>query len=132
MGVQKLTEQEISAELAALKGWSIQNGKLHRAFECKDFVHAFGFMTSVALTAEAMGHHPDWSNSWNKVTVDLSTQRQRAEQIRLRAGREDPEDIRRLMRPRLGRFDLMSFPACRGSRSKIPIPSEGISLREPS
>jgi len=72
-GVQKLTEQEISAELAALKGWSIQNGKLHRAFECKDFVHAFGFMTSVALTAEAMGHHPDWSNSWNKVTVDLST-----------------------------------------------------------
>jgi len=73
VGVQKLTDQEISAELAALKGWSIQNGKLHRAFECKDFVHAFGFMTSVALTAEAMGHHPDWSNSWNKVTVDLST-----------------------------------------------------------
>src|SRR6266849_6707110 len=73
MGVQKLTEQEISAELAKLKGWSIQQGKLHRTFECKDFVHAFGFMTSVALAAEAMGHHPDWSNSWNKVVVDLST-----------------------------------------------------------
>ncbi len=73
MGVQKLTEQEISAELAKLKGWSIQHGKLHRTFECKDFVHAFGFMTSVALAAEAMGHHPDWSNSWNKVVVDLST-----------------------------------------------------------
>ena len=73
MGVQKLTEQELSAELAKLKGWSIQQGKLHRTFECRDFVHAFGFMTGVALTAEAMGHHPEWSNVWNKVTVDLST-----------------------------------------------------------
>ena len=73
MGVQKLTEQEISAELARLKGWSIEQGKLHRTFEFKDFVRAFGFMTSVALAAEAMGHHPDWSNSWNKVTINLST-----------------------------------------------------------
>jgi 4a-hydroxytetrahydrobiopterin dehydratase len=73
MEVHKLTELEISAELAKLKGWSVQQGKLHRAFECKDFVHAFGFMASVALVAEAMGHHPEWSNVWNKVTVDLST-----------------------------------------------------------
>ncbi len=73
MAVQKLNEQEISTELARLKGWSIEHGKLHRTFEFKDFVHAFGFMTRVALAAEAMGHHPDWSNSWNKVTVDLST-----------------------------------------------------------
>jgi 4a-hydroxytetrahydrobiopterin dehydratase len=73
MGAQKLSEKEISAEVAKLRGWSIEQGKLHRTFECRDFVHAFGFMTSVALAAEAMGHHPDWSNSWNKVTVDLST-----------------------------------------------------------
>ena len=73
MAVQKLTEQEISAALARLKGWSIERGKLHRAFECRDFIHAFGFMTSVALAAEAMGHHPEWSNVWNKVTIDLST-----------------------------------------------------------
>ncbi len=73
MGAQKLTEQEISAGLAKLEGWSLQQGKLHRTFECKDFVDAFGFMTRVALAAEAMGHHPDWSNSWNKVTVELST-----------------------------------------------------------
>ena len=73
MGVQKLSEQEIAAELTKLTGWSIQQGKLHRAFQCKDFVQAFGFMTSVALAAEAMRHHPDWSNSWNKVIVDLTT-----------------------------------------------------------
>jgi len=73
VGVQKLSEAEVAAELGRLKGWSVQQGKLHRIFECKDFVQAFGFMASVALAAEALGHHPDWSNSWNKVTIDLST-----------------------------------------------------------
>ena len=73
MAVQKLTEQEIATGLEQLKGWTIQQGKLHRTFEFKDFVHAFGFMASVALAAEAMNHHPDWANSWNKVTVDLIT-----------------------------------------------------------
>ncbi len=73
MGAQKLGEKEISAELAKLKGWSVEQGKLRRVFQFQDFVHAFGFMTSAALVAEAMGHHPDWSNSWNKVTVELST-----------------------------------------------------------
>ncbi len=73
MAVKKLSDKEIAAELARLKGWSVQQGKLHRTFEFRDFVHAFGFMASVALAAEAMGHHPDWSNSWNKVTIELST-----------------------------------------------------------
>ena len=73
MAVQKLSDQEIAAELERLKGWTIQQGKLHRTFEFKDFVHAFGFMASVALASEAINHHPDWSNSWNKVTVDLIT-----------------------------------------------------------
>lgn len=73
MKVPKLTEQELSAELARLPGWSLANGKLHRTFECRDFVHAFGCMASVALVAEAMNHHPEWSNVWNKVTVDLTT-----------------------------------------------------------
>ncbi len=73
MGAQRMTDQEISAELAKLEGWSVQRGKLHRAFESKDFIQAFGRMTSVALAAEAMGHHPEWSNVWNKVTFDLAT-----------------------------------------------------------
>ena len=73
MATAKLSEQQIAEELRKLKGWSVQNGNLHRVFEFKDFTHAFGFMTQVALAAEKMDHHPDWSNSWNKVTVDLST-----------------------------------------------------------
>jgi len=55
------------------KGWNLVNGKLHREFACKDFVSAFGNMTRVALVAEAMNHHPEWSNVWNKVVIDLNT-----------------------------------------------------------
>ena len=73
MGIQKLTEAEVEKELKKLPGWSLQKGMLHRAFEFKDFSEAFGFMSRGALAAEAMGHHPDWSNVWNKVVVDLST-----------------------------------------------------------
>lgn len=73
MGAQKMTDQEVSAELGKLRGWSVERGRLHRVFECKDFIQAFGRMTSVALAAEAMGHHPEWSNVWNKVTFDLAT-----------------------------------------------------------
>lgn len=47
------------------------NGKLHRELEFADFNEAFGFMTRVALLAEKADHHPDWSNSWNKVAIDL-------------------------------------------------------------
>jgi 4a-hydroxytetrahydrobiopterin dehydratase len=73
MHATKLTGQEIAAQVKKLKGWTIEKGNLHRAFEFRDFGQAFGFMTRVALAAEAMGHHPDWSNAWNKVVVDLST-----------------------------------------------------------
>jgi 4a-hydroxytetrahydrobiopterin dehydratase len=73
MAATKLSEQEIAAELKKLSGWKVINGNLHRVFEFKDFSAAFGFMTQAALAAEKMDHHPDWSNSWNKVTVNLST-----------------------------------------------------------
>jgi len=73
MANAKLSEQEISAGLSKLAGWSVVNGNLHRVFEFKDFSTAFGFMTRVAIAAEKMDHHPDWSNSWNKVTVNLCT-----------------------------------------------------------
>jgi 4a-hydroxytetrahydrobiopterin dehydratase len=73
MGAKKLSDAEIQQELPKAKGWSLVNGKLHRAFECKDFVAAFGKMTQVALTAEAMNHHPEWFNVWNKVVIDLNT-----------------------------------------------------------
>ena len=52
-------------------GWAVVDGKLHRELEFKDFRQAFSFMTAVALEAERMDHHPDWSNSWNKVVIDI-------------------------------------------------------------
>jgi 4a-hydroxytetrahydrobiopterin dehydratase len=70
---QKLSETEIEQQLQSVKGWSLANGKLHRAFECKDFVAAFGKMTQVALVAEQMNHHPEWFNVWNKIVIDLNT-----------------------------------------------------------
>jgi 4a-hydroxytetrahydrobiopterin dehydratase len=73
MAVAKLSDKEISAGLEKVPGWRVVNGKLHRAFEFADFRQAFAFMTAVALAAEAMNHHPDWSNVWNKVTIDLNT-----------------------------------------------------------
>lgn len=69
----RLTETELAARLKALPGWSLTVGKLHKAFAFKDFAEAWGFMSAVALVAEAMGHHPEWSNVWNRVTVDLTT-----------------------------------------------------------
>jgi 4a-hydroxytetrahydrobiopterin dehydratase len=73
MKAEKLTEKQVAEELAKLPGWTIKSGNLHRGFEFADFNEAFGFMTRAALIAESMGHHPDWSNAWNKVVVNLST-----------------------------------------------------------
>jgi len=53
--------------------WEEKNKQLYRAFEFKDFRDAFAFMTKVALVAEKMDHHPNWSNVYNKVEIFLST-----------------------------------------------------------
>ena len=70
---RKLTESEITEALGNLPGWSVENGKLHRQFQFKNFIEAFGFMTSAALVAESMNHHPEWFNVYHKVVVDLVT-----------------------------------------------------------
>ena len=69
----RLNEDELAERLAHVAGWEVSNGKLHREFRFEDFKRAFGFMTSLALAAEAMDHHPDWSNVYNRVVVDLAT-----------------------------------------------------------
>lgn len=69
----RLTDTEVAARLGALPGWTLVAGKLHKAFTFRDFVEAWSFMSAVALAAETMGHHPEWSNIWNRVTVDLTT-----------------------------------------------------------
>lgn len=53
--------------------WKEENNKLSRTFVFKDFTEAFGFMTKVAIVAEKMNHHPTWTNTWNTVTIELST-----------------------------------------------------------
>ena len=53
--------------------WKEENNKLQRSFEFKNFVEAFTFMTKVAFAAEKMGHHPNWSNVYNKVDIMLFT-----------------------------------------------------------
>ena len=73
MPAKKLADSEVQKLLSKARGWSVVNGKLHREFTCKDFVTAFGNMTRVALVAEAMSHHPEWFNVWNKVVIDLNT-----------------------------------------------------------
>ena len=66
-----LTDTQVDKALAALPGWSYTEGKLHKELRFKDFNEAFGFMTRVALVAEKRDHHPDWSNSWNSVVIDI-------------------------------------------------------------
>ena len=73
MPARKLSDDEITKLLSRMPGWRAVGGKLHKQYECKDFNAAFGNMTRVALIAEAMNHHPEWSNVWNKVAFDLVT-----------------------------------------------------------
>ncbi|MEZ4214950.1 MAG: 4a-hydroxytetrahydrobiopterin dehydratase [Myxococcota bacterium] len=68
-----LDEDGIERALRELPSWRIERGRLHREFRFRDFVEAFGFMTSAALVAERMDHHPEWSNVWATVRVDLVT-----------------------------------------------------------
>jgi len=56
-----------------LKNWSVVDGPIRREFKFRNFVEAFSFMTAVGMEAEKANHHPDWSNSYNKVNIRLET-----------------------------------------------------------
>ena len=73
--VDKLGDDERAAALAGLDGWTAVEGRvaIAKTFTFKDFNSAFGWMTRAALIAEAMNHHPEWFNVWNRVEVTLST-----------------------------------------------------------
>lgn len=68
-----LTADQVGDALADLPGWALVDGKLHAKFVFADFAAAFAFMTAVAPVAEELDHHPEWTNVWNTVTVDLWT-----------------------------------------------------------
>lgn len=71
----KLSDADREAALAGLDGWTFDDAAnaISRDFKFKDFSEAFGFMTRVALAAQRADHHPDWSNSYDKVSITLST-----------------------------------------------------------
>lgn len=71
----RLDAPTLQANLLGLPDWRYDAaaGSISRDFRFMDFAEAFGFMTRVALAAEKAGHHPDWSNSYNKVSIVLST-----------------------------------------------------------
>jgi len=69
----RLTDDDIAQRLTALPGFRREGDKLVVDLKFKDFVTAFGFMTSVALVAEKMDHHPEWSNVYGTVRIALQT-----------------------------------------------------------
>jgi 4a-hydroxytetrahydrobiopterin dehydratase len=73
MAAVRLSDEEIGRALATLPGWVLKDACLHRDYEFRDFVEAFAFMTAAALRVQEMDHHPEWSNVYSSVHVDLVT-----------------------------------------------------------
>uniref|UniRef100_A0A832MMR3 Putative pterin-4-alpha-carbinolamine dehydratase n=1 Tax=Eiseniibacteriota bacterium TaxID=2212470 RepID=A0A832MMR3_UNCEI len=69
----RLTDAEVQDALLALPAWRAEGGKLRRTYAFRDFVEAWGFMSSAALIVQQMDHHPEWSNVYNQVHVSLVT-----------------------------------------------------------
>ncbi len=73
MNRQKLTQSEVNAALEKLPGWQVADGRLSKTFKFGSFARAIGWMVSVSLYADKIDHHPNWSNVYNRVTVELWT-----------------------------------------------------------
>jgi 4a-hydroxytetrahydrobiopterin dehydratase len=73
MSRERLTDAQLRDALDRLDGWRVEDGRLARDLEFDDFIQAFGFMTSVALVAQQLDHHPDWTNVYNRVSIQLHT-----------------------------------------------------------
>lgn len=72
---EQLNKETLAQEIQDLRGWTLdaQNTSINKSFRFKDFNEAFAFMSRIALLAEKMDHHPEWSNVYNKVEIKLST-----------------------------------------------------------
>ncbi|MDE0886485.1 MAG: 4a-hydroxytetrahydrobiopterin dehydratase [Myxococcota bacterium] len=68
-----LKAEAIALRLADCPGWALAEGKLRRDLKFPDFSAAFGFMARVAMIAETLDHHPEWSNVYNRVSIELTT-----------------------------------------------------------
>lgn len=73
-----LNDSQIQENLAQLPEWSLTKGdkgeeKIHRAYKFADFTTAFAFMSACAIEAEKLNHHPEWSNVYWNISIDLTT-----------------------------------------------------------
>ena len=73
MKAKLLGVEELNSLQRELPKWEVQQFRLRREWQFKNFVEAFGFMTRVALLAETMNHHPEWCNVYSTVTIELTT-----------------------------------------------------------
>ncbi len=73
MKAKLLTKDQISNFSKESLSWSVAGNKLERSFNFKSFIEAFSFMTRVALIAESLNHHPDWTNSYSEVKIKLTS-----------------------------------------------------------
>ncbi len=73
MKASLLDQQEIISLPKQLPGWEVKASVLRREWKFSNFVEAFGFMTKVALLAEAMNHHPEWHNVYANLTIEFTT-----------------------------------------------------------
>lgn len=71
--MDKLTNEEVENRLAELQDWALRKQRIEKDFEFADFQTAIAFMNRLVPTAEELNHHPDWSNSYNKVHISLTS-----------------------------------------------------------
>jgi 4a-hydroxytetrahydrobiopterin dehydratase len=71
--MQSLKKTEIEELIESLPSWVVDNNCLMKEFKFRNFVDAFSFMTAIALEAEKIDHHPNWSNVYNEVSINLNT-----------------------------------------------------------
>lgn len=68
------SEEEVRPRLTFLEGWEFSNNGIEKQFQFRDFISAFAFMTRIAIEAERLQHHPEWTNVYHKVSIRLTTQ----------------------------------------------------------
>jgi len=73
MAATRLSPETIADLGRSLPSWTVAEDQLERRWQFETFVQAWGFMTQVALLAESMNHHPNWSNVYGQVTIRLTT-----------------------------------------------------------
>lgn len=70
---RRITSGELDRALESLQGWKVEGQKISKTFTFGSFAEAIGWMVAVAIYADKLDHHPDWSNGYNRVVVDLTT-----------------------------------------------------------